>query len=656
MPDKYGLLLAVVVAVLVSAPAFAQTTSGPAPAVQTPSAQNLKDWRSGMQQVPVPKQGCFTSSYPSTTWQEVPCTTAPARPYLPVRGPRSQGQQTAGANNDALAAVGSHISTAVGSFDSVTGVTSETGTDPDNGNPNTPNIFSLQLNSNFFSTSTCSGAANPANCLGWEQFVYSSTDAQAFIQYWLISYDATCPTNWMPSGNDCYRNSSGVSTSTVTIANLINLSVVAEATASTDMMIFSNGTTLYALQASDSVVNLAQGWQQSEFNIFGDGNGTEANFNNGSALVVRISVDYGNPSAPSCVNGGTTAETNNLSFASAPVAERGSSPAIMFTESSSGVAASPCAGTTTIASGAVIDSHDFNADGHSDIFWRDTSGNMAIWEMSSGTVLNPSGSGLGGVATTWSIVGQRDFNGDGIADILWHDTSGNLAIWEMDGTKILNPSSAGLGAISTAWSVAGVGDFNGDGFADILWRDTSTGAVAIWEMNGTTVLNPSSSGVGTVAANWSVVGVGDFNGDGKADILWQNTTNGNLAIYLMNGTTVTSSATFANLGAYTVVGTGDFNGDGKSDILLRDGSGDIAIWEMNGTTILNPSAAGVGNLSTVWSVAVTGDFNGDGKSDILWRDTSGDTAIWFMNGTAMSSGAGLGTISTTFTVQGTNAD
>ena len=323
MRDKYGLLLAVVVAVLASTPAaFAQTSSGPAPAAQTPLPQNLKDWSSGMRQVPLPKQGCFTSSYPNTTWQEVPCTTAPARPYLPVRGPRSQGQQTAGANNDALAAVGSHISTTVGSFDSVTGVTSETGTDPNNNQPDTPNIFSLQLNSNFFSTSTCSGATNPANCLGWEQFVYSSTDAVAYIQYWLVDYGSTCPANWTSFQGDCYTNSNAVSTSTVTIANLINLSVVAEATASTDMMIFSNGSTLYALQASDSVVNLAQGWQQSEFNIFGDGNGTEANFNNGSALVVRISVDYGSPSAPSCVNGGTTAETNNLSFASAPVAER----------------------------------------------------------------------------------------------------------------------------------------------------------------------------------------------------------------------------------------------------------------------------------------------------------------------------------------------
>jgi hypothetical protein len=90
--------------------------------------------------------------------------------------------------------------------------------------------------------------------------------------------------------------------------------------------------------------------------------------------------------------------------------------------------------------------------------------------------------------------------------------------------------------------------------------------------------------------------------------------------------------------------------------LLRDTSGDIAIWEMNGTTILNPNSASVGNLPTVWTVAETGDFDDNGESDILWRDTSGDIAIWFMNGTTISSGAGLGTIATTLTIQGTNAD
>src|SRR5262249_17627638 len=71
---------------------------------------------------------------------------------------------------------------------------------------------------------------------------------------------------------------------------------------------------------------------------------------------------------------------------------------------------------------------------------------------------------------------------------------------------------------------------------------------------------------------------------------------------------------------WTIVGTGDFNGDGKSDILWRDTSGNVAIWLMNGAQVTQ--SAGVGSAPTSWSIAETGDFDGDGKSDLLWQDTS----------------------------------
>src|SRR5208282_4401138 len=131
-----------------------------------------------------------------------------------------------------------------------------------------------------------------------------------------------------------------------------------------------------------------------------------------------------------------------------------------------------------------VNTHDFNGDGYSDITWRDTSGDVAIWLMNGTSILNPTASYVATVSpSTWSIVGQRDFNGDGKADILWHDTSGDVAIWEMNGATILNPTATYVATVSTAWSIVGTGDFNGDGRADLLWHDTS-GDVAIWLMNG----------------------------------------------------------------------------------------------------------------------------------------------------------------------------
>jgi hypothetical protein len=74
---------------------------------------------------------------------------------------------------------------------------------------------------------------------------------------------------------------------------------------------------------------------------------------------------------------------------------------------------------------------------------------------------------------------------------------------------------------------------------------------------------------------------------------------------------------------WSIVGTGDFNGDGKGDILWKDTGGDVAIWFMNGA---QAQYVPLGNVNTVWSVVGTGDFIGDGKSDfcgatpaVIWR-------------------------------------
>jgi hypothetical protein len=193
------------------------------------------------------------------------------------------------------------------------------------------------------------------------------------------------------------------------------------------------------------------------------------------------------------------------------------------------------------------------------------------------------------------------------------------------------------------------GDFNGDAKADILWQHTS-GARAIWLMNGTTY--GSSVNLGTVAISWSIVGSGDFNGDGKADILWQNSSTGQRLVWLMNGTTHTSNVSLGFVAtSWSIAGSSDFNGDGKADILWQNSSsGQRLIWLMNGTT--PTSAVSLGFVATAWSIAGSSDFNEDGKSDILWQNSStGQRAIWIMNGTTRTSIVSLGTVATSWNIR-----
>jgi hypothetical protein len=185
-------------------------------------------------------------------------------------------------------------------------------------------------------------------------------------------------------------------------------------------------------------------------------------------------------------------------------------------------------------------------------------------------------------------------------------------------------------------SFAAVGDFNSDCKSDILWSNSSTGEIYEWLMNGTTIASQGTPG--TAASPWTVVGEGDFNGDGYADILWRNSSTGQVYLWLMNGTTITSQGSLGNVSlAWSIAGVGDFNGDGKADILWENSStGQVYLWLMNGTTIASSGTAAY--VPSGWSIKGIADFNGDGKADILWENSStGQVYIWLMNGTTIAS-------------------
>jgi hypothetical protein len=181
-------------------------------------------------------------------------------------------------------------------------------------------------------------------------------------------------------------------------------------------------------------------------------------------------------------------------------------------------------------------------------------------------------------------------------------------------------------------------DFNGDGKSDLLFQNTN-GTPQIWLMNGTSVVSETS--LVAPPPQWKIVTSGDFNGDGNADILWLNTVNNTPSIWEMNGTSIVSAADLpAPPASWHIAGVADVFGSGDAAIIWQNADGTPSIWQMNGTSLV--SAVALPNPGPSWKIVATGDFNGDGKTDILWDNTvSGQPAIWEMNGDSIVSAVGL---------------
>lgn len=178
------------------------------------------------------------------------------------------------------------------------------------------------------------------------------------------------------------------------------------------------------------------------------------------------------------------------------------------------------------------------------------------------------------------------------------------------------------------------GDFNGDGKDDILLRD-ALGNFGIWLMNGAAI---ASGGFVGSPGDYRVAGVADFNGDGKDDILLRD-SGGNVGMWMMNGFAISGGGFVGSLSGATIVGVGDFTGDSKADILTLDLLGNVGMWVMNGSTI---TSGGLVSALGEYSIVAVRDFNGDARADVLLRDPLGNIGMWIMNGFAITSGALVG--------------
>lgn len=321
-------------------------------------------------------------------------------------------------------------------------------------------------------------------------------------------------------------------------------------------------------------------------------------------------------------------------------------------------------GAATIQTGPytvdVVTSHangDFNANGRSDMLWRNANGELAQWSMDGGNITSGGDLTYNGLQVrpdaSWTIAATTDFNFDGKADILWHGPNGDLVTWMMDGSTITSSAAVTLNGtpqrLDPSWSVAAVGDFAGgtEGDADraVLWRNAATNQLVEWNMFGSQISEVLTS-FPAPDKSWSIAGVGDFDGDSADDIVWRS-TGGEVTVWEMQDTEIKESHDVTSGGtpvrvnsSWAMVGVGDFNDDGKADMVWRNASGQIAEWQMNGSAVA--SSGFVTSQGTVvapdasWHIVQIGDFNGDAKSDILWRSDSGAMAEWLMNGSQVA--------------------
>jgi len=294
--------------VLASSAALAQTNSE--------EMRLHEEWSSAIQLTATPGLGCFRAAYPGLDWVAVPCLhIAYPKPHLSfsqrlaLKRQRASGARNVGNGSDwVLSTGGKLIHTATGSFPTETGVTSET--NPGSGGKN---AFSLQLNANTFDTKICSGS----KCQGWQQFYYGTGPYIIQMQAWLLDYSGKCKTlgtGWQNGGGgDCVYTTNATSVPKLLPTALTSVKLTATVVKDgNDTVIWTTPAEAYSNTQPDSVVYASQGWNQAEFNIVGNYNGTTANFNAGSAITVKITDSK--TATPNCVNNGQTGEQNNLTL------------------------------------------------------------------------------------------------------------------------------------------------------------------------------------------------------------------------------------------------------------------------------------------------------------------------------------------------------
>jgi hypothetical protein len=266
---------------------------------------------------------------------------------------------------------------------------------------------------------------------------------------------------------------------------------------------------------------------------------------------------------------------------------------------------------------AALATGDFNNDGKADVFTSNNDGTVSV--------LLGKGNGSFTLVTSQASAGAPavavgDFNKDGLLDAVvanqFPNQSISLLLGKGDGT-FQTPITIEQNSLApVAYTCAVAGDFNHDGKLDL-----AVGGIVVYLGNGNgTFQAPLASPDGTM-----VLSSADINSDGQIDLLGTNPSSNSVEILLGNGNGTFSSLSTGTLapqgGAPDAIVPGDFNGDGKADVVVVDNGFLYAeLGNGNGTfqvPIISPLGQdGINN----GGIMLTGDFNGDGKTDILIVD------------------------------------
>src|SRR6266480_970216 len=237
-----------------------------------------------------------------------------------------------------------------------------------------------------------------------------------------------------------------------------------------------------------------------------------------------------------------------------------------------------------------------------------------------------------------------DFNGDGKVDVIVVCSTGcsaSASIFFGNGDGTLKPPVPLNQSLGNMYSEAVSGDFNGDGKLDLLLLTPDFGS-------GATMAILVGNGDGTFQApvTYAVpiapyLVLGDFNGDGKPDVAIAGGLNGGVVSILINK----GDGTFKSPVNYSVAGNvqglaaGDLNADGKVDLVVPSGgtSATISVLLGNGDGSFGSPIVYTSNLLSIYSASIAvADFNGDGKLDLALTDSVGtssnDVAIVLGNG------------------------